>query len=102
MARDRAPSPATRKVLEVLLESGAEGLHGYAIMQATGVKSGSLYPILARLSSRGCLDAQWRSPDQLGRPPRQVYALTPAGKRYARTALAGDAKTTYPRKEVRP
>ena len=33
--------------------------HGYDIARETGVKSGTLYPILIRLADRGLLEASW-------------------------------------------
>jgi DNA-binding PadR family transcriptional regulator len=46
--------------------------------------SGSLYPILMRLSERGLLEAAWEEMPARGRPPRHLYRLTPAGLEAAR------------------
>ena len=43
-------SPQTLSVLELLLESPRSWHYGYALSQLTGLKSGTLYPILLRLS----------------------------------------------------
>jgi DNA-binding PadR family transcriptional regulator len=47
--------------------------------QHVGLKAGSLYPILIRLSDRGLLEASWESDPPIGRPPRHLYRLTGAG-----------------------
>jgi len=57
-------------------------------MKATGLKSGTLYPILMRLKDRGFLSSQWEAPQVSGRPPRQSYQLTPKGRTFAKEILA--------------
>ena len=52
-------------------------------MKLTGLKSGTLYPILMRLSDRALLETSWEEPDTLGRPRRQVYTLTKSGRAFA-------------------
>ena len=85
MTRKRAPSKSTCLVLS---ELSLQPQYGYALMKATGLKSGTLYPILMRLTDRGFLEAQWEEPQTTGRPPRQSYKLTPKGRRYAEDVLA--------------
>lgn len=61
--------------------------HGFDILHATGLPSGSVYPLLRRLEAAGLVDSQWEDvADAHGaaRPQRRYYALTPSG----RTALA--------------
>ena len=100
----RSPSPRARAVLECLSETGREWRHGYDLVRATGVKSGTLYPLLIRLEAQGYLEAQWQSPAAPGRPPRHAYRLTAQGARFARKVLAADAAPTSearPRREAR-
>tara|TARA_R110002110_G_scaffold30416_8_gene107852 strand:- start:803 stop:1111 length:309 start_codon:yes stop_codon:yes gene_type:complete len=78
MRKPRAPSKATRAALIALLEA-ADSLHGYEIMQITGVGPGTLYPMLARLEDQALLESQWQEPTVEGRPPRHLYRLTEAG-----------------------
>ena len=85
MTRNRAPSKSTCLVLSKLC-IGPQ--YGYALMKATDLKSGTLYPILMRLTDRGFLTASWEEPQSQGRPPRQSYQLTPKGRAYAEEALA--------------
>ncbi|WP_082572233.1 PadR family transcriptional regulator [Brevundimonas sp. Root1423] len=82
MIRSRSLSPATRSVLASLAEVGSNWSHGYDLCRATGIKSGTLYPLLIRLESQGHLEAQWL-PAETGRPPRHAYRLTAAGHRLA-------------------
>ncbi len=56
-----------------------EWRYGYELGLEVGLKSGSLYPILMRLSDGGFLEAMWESDPPLGRPRRHLYRLTEAG-----------------------
>ena len=78
MPRQPNTSPQTGRVLQALLEP-PEWHHGYDLSKRTGLKSGTLYPILARLKDAGHLESQWLEPSAPGRPPRQAYKLTRDG-----------------------
>jgi DNA-binding PadR family transcriptional regulator len=52
--------------------------------------SGTLYPILMRLSDRGLLESKWQ-PSPEGRPLRHLYRLTAEGARFAREEVARGA-----------
>ena len=100
----RSPSPRARTVLECLSEANREWRHGYDLVRATGVKSGTLYPLLIRLESQGYLEAQWQPPAAPGRPPRHAYRLTAEGARFARNILAAEdapASGARPGREAR-
>lgn len=62
--------------------------HGYDIMEETGLKSGTLYPLLIRLADDGLLESEWREPVPPARAPRHVYRLTRAGMALARDRIA--------------
>lgn len=79
MTRSRTPSPQTRTVLETLLAQPQAWRYGYDLSKETGLKSGTLYPLLMRLSDQGWLEAEWRAPLQPGRPPRHAYRLSAQG-----------------------
>ena len=79
MARSRAPSPQTLRVLRALAADPARWRYGYQLVAETELKAGSLYPILVRLADRGLLDAMWEESPPRGRPPRHLYRLTQAG-----------------------
>lgn len=83
MPRPRAPSPAARRLLQELA-SPWSWRHGYDLARVTGLKSGTLYPLLMRLHAEGLLEAEWRSSAEPGRPPRHVYRLSEAGLQFAR------------------
>jgi PadR family transcriptional regulator len=80
MRRTRKPSRQAIDVLGALARKGDAWSHGYDVSGETGLKSGSLYPILARLSDQGLLEARWEQEVGLGRPPRHLYRLTAAGR----------------------
>ena len=75
-------------LLSELSASGQEWRHGYDLMKATGLLSGTLYPLLMRMTEQGLVEAQWLEPAQPGRPPRHAYRLTSQGAATARSALA--------------
>ncbi len=69
----------------VLLAHGSDWTYGYDISRATGLKSGTLYPMLIRFAERGWLDHEWRHEE--GEKPRHMYRLTSVGRRAAKLAL---------------
>ncbi len=79
MPRRSNISPQTRAVLAVLATQPQAWRHGYDLSRDTGLKSGTLYPLLIRLADQGLLEAEWRAPLTPGRPARHAYRLTGAG-----------------------
>jgi DNA-binding PadR family transcriptional regulator len=77
------------KVLAVFLADPTGEQYGFGLMKATGVKSGSLYPMLTRLERRGWIESFDEGIDERteGRPRRRLYRLTGLGQREARAAL---------------
>jgi PadR family transcriptional regulator PadR len=57
--------------------------------KATGVKSGSLYPILDRLQRLGWIESKDEQIDEhlVGRPKRRLYSLTDYGRKEGVKAL---------------
>jgi PadR family transcriptional regulator PadR len=80
-------SPQTRLVLAALLEAPDSWQYGYDLSRRLRLRSGTLYPILIRLSDRGCLETRWVEPERPGRPPRHTYRLSPEGRALARRRL---------------
>lgn len=78
--------PQTLSLLELLLEAPGDWHYGYELARGSGLKSGTLYPILIRLADRGWLESQWQQ--QAGEKPRHMYRLTAHGRKAARLALA--------------
>ena len=84
--------PLSPTDFQVLLALARQPLHGYAIMKVVeessdgrlSIEIGSLYRIIARLSSAGLIEES-REPDAEPRPgrKRRVYGLTPLGRAVA-------------------
>lgn len=79
MTRKRRPSAATLKILKCLTDS-PNGLHGYALLKTSGLASGTLYPILARLADRGWLEKAWDLGGATSGQPRRIYWITALGR----------------------
>jgi PadR family transcriptional regulator, regulatory protein PadR len=81
-------SVQTLAVLAELCATPSQWLHGYGIARDTGLKSGTLYPVLIRLADRGLVEARWEDEQPAGRPRRHLYRLTAEGLAAAEAALA--------------
>jgi DNA-binding PadR family transcriptional regulator len=79
-------SRQTLTLLEVFLEHPARWRHGYSISKETKLHSGTLYPILMRLTKLEWLETRWEEPTGVGRP-RHLYRLTSEGREWARQEL---------------
>ena len=76
----------------LVLHALAAGVgHGFDILDATGLPSGTVYPILRRLEGEGLVSAAWEdvaiARDEQ-RPPRRYYELTRAGGEVLKAARA--------------
>jgi PadR family transcriptional regulator, regulatory protein PadR len=101
----RAPnrSRQARALLAALLDRSQTWRHGYDLTKETDLKSGTLYPLLMRLSEQGLLESRWESPDRPGLPPRHAYRLTASGVALAQeqgqseaSAVMGDYSGAVP------
>lgn len=57
--------------------------YGFDVLDATGLESGTVYPILSRLEEDGFVRSTWEAESTAhadGRPARRYYAITKAGK----------------------
>jgi DNA-binding PadR family transcriptional regulator len=97
MERSRRPSAQTTTVLQTLVARQAKWRHGYDLCQETGLKAGTMYPILMRLADRGLLETAWESDPPAGRPPRHLYRLTGEGAKLAHEL----ARAARPARRVR-
>jgi DNA-binding PadR family transcriptional regulator len=73
----------TALVLQALLDGHH---HGFDIMAATGLPSGTVYPILRRLDADGSVRSRWEKEGvarREQRPPRRYYELTGGGRTIA-------------------
>jgi DNA-binding PadR family transcriptional regulator len=76
----------------LVLQALSRGFHyGFDIMDATGLPSGTVYPILRRLDREGLLASSWEDVAEAQkeqRPPRRYYAITGDGERMLADAVA--------------
>jgi PadR family transcriptional regulator, regulatory protein PadR len=70
----RATAP-TARILDLLMSEPAEWKHGYAIMKAAGLGSGTLYPSLERLRRDGLITSR------TGEDNRTEYQITGLGEK---------------------
>jgi DNA-binding PadR family transcriptional regulator len=77
-------------VLKVFLEDPSQPRYGFDLMKRTGMASGSLYPMLAKLEGAGWLTRGKEDidPHAAGRPARLHYTITGAAASAARVQLA--------------
>jgi PadR family transcriptional regulator PadR len=80
-------SPQTLRVLERFIERPTAWRYGYELSRETGLKSGTLYPILMRLAKYSLLETKWVTTED-GVPPRHTYRLTPNGVELVRATFA--------------
>jgi DNA-binding PadR family transcriptional regulator len=65
--------------------------HGFDIIEATGLPSGTVYPALGRLERDGFVRSSWEDPAAARRekrPPRRYYRVTAHGTRVLEGELA--------------
>jgi PadR family transcriptional regulator PadR len=93
MTRRRRPSPQTARVLRALARDPSRWRYGYELGVELELPSGSLYPILVRLSDRELLEASWEVEPPAGRPRRHLYRLTASGLAYAAEHVPAHATT---------
>jgi PadR family transcriptional regulator, regulatory protein PadR len=91
MGNEPRLSHQTVKVLAAFMSRPRGELSGAEIAKQTGLRSGTLYPILVRLEEAGWLDSRWEGEDPtvLGRPRRRYYRVTALGVKTV-TAIARD------------
>jgi DNA-binding PadR family transcriptional regulator len=88
MVRRRKPSPQTVSLFLAMLSRPAEWRYGYDLTREVGIRSGTLYPLLMRLTDEGLLEAEWQAAARPGLPARHAYRLTPTGIAFAHGCLA--------------
>ena len=82
-------SSSVMSVLEVFLEDPQAVRYGLELGACTGLASGTIHPVLARLEGAGWVESEWEEidPSSVGRPRRRFYRLTVAGVEQASAAL---------------
>lgn len=82
---------ATARVLQALDEGIS---HGFDIAEATGLRGGTVYPILRRLEEDGLVASSWEAASigrREGRPSRKYYRLLKAARR-----VVDEARERFP------
>jgi PadR family transcriptional regulator, regulatory protein PadR len=93
VTRVRKTSVPTLALLLAMLERPRAWQYGYELAQLTGLKSGTLYPILMRLCDRKLFESKWQPSPSPGRPPRHMYRLTASGAVFAKEQMADSRKS---------
>jgi PadR family transcriptional regulator PadR len=73
------------QVLQLFVSREFEELTGSQLIEATGLTSGTIYPLLGRFEHAGWLKSRWEmeDPGQARRPRRRCYCITALGVRQA-------------------
>jgi PadR family transcriptional regulator PadR len=70
---------ASQLVLSTMLADPGRAMYGLELIETTGLRGGTLYPLVARLERAGLLESAWEPPAAEGRPRRRYYRLTRDG-----------------------
>ena len=94
----------TLAVLATLLSDPEADWYGLELSKESGLKPGTIYPILARLLEAEWVERRWESIDPVveGRPRRRFYRLTGQGAPAARQALDQHLASLHPRRPATP
>jgi DNA-binding PadR family transcriptional regulator len=83
--------PLRPSLVAVLQALTAGARHGFDVINATGLPSGTVYPALARLEHEGLVESRWEDhkvAQKEKRPPRRYYDVTSAGDETLADAVA--------------
>jgi PadR family transcriptional regulator PadR len=82
-------SVQTQAVLAAMLSDPTAEHYGLELARQAGLKSGTVYPILARLERAGWIESAWEDVDPavVGRRARRYYRLTGDGALAAHDAI---------------
>lgn len=82
-------SYAGLRILRLFMGDPSAEVTGAQIMKASGLPSGTVYPLLLRFERVGFLQSHWESgdPSQLGHPRRRYYRISRDGLVIAQKAL---------------
>src|SRR5438128_2609952 len=79
----------TIEVLGAMLDDTYREWYGLELSNASGLKTGTIYPALVRLEQAGWVSSYWEDvdPSVVGRPRRRLYRLTGEGADAARSVV---------------
>lgn len=88
--KDLDLTPRMAQVIKVFLEEPLAERYGFELMKVTGMQSGTLYPLLAKLEKAGWLTVGKENidPRAEGRPARRFYKISGDAVPVARQQLA--------------
>jgi PadR family transcriptional regulator, regulatory protein PadR len=83
-------TPKMAKVLKVFLEDPSKSRYGFELMRRTGLSSGTVYLMLARMEEAGLLTSGKEDidPRSEGRPARRCYTISGAAAAAVHVQLA--------------
>jgi DNA-binding IclR family transcriptional regulator len=80
---------ATEEILAALVGHASRDRHAADICAQTGLRTGTVYPVLARLEALQWVESGWEQRlHEQGWPRRRYYRLSPYGLAMARGTLA--------------
>jgi PadR family transcriptional regulator, regulatory protein PadR len=88
-------TPQHESLLAALLACPTEWRYGYELSRGTGLKSGTLYPMLIRLADQGALETRWAEAEP-GKPPRHLYRIRASKLAAIRAWMAAARHETRP------
>ncbi len=91
-------SYAALRILRLFLNDPSAEITGAETVRASGLASGTVYPLLMRFERIGLLESHWEAgnPSELGHPRRRYYRMTTQGLAVSQQAFQklGQAKGT--------
>lgn len=81
-----------------MLDEPARPRYGLELSKSAGLKTGTIYPALARMERSGWVESCWEAgrAQDLGRPRRRLYRLTGAGEIALRQAIDDQMRAIQP------
>jgi len=90
--RPRRVTQPTLEVLSALLRSKSK-IWGLELVRQTGLKTGTVYPILARLETFGWIQSSWEVDQNHKGPRRRLWELTQEGEGRATELVASNIQS---------
>lgn len=79
-------------LLDLVAKAGAEGITGLALCRVSGLRAGSIYPLLNALEEADLVRGRWVDAVAVEYPRHRVYWATPAGEAEARRRVTPTTK----------
>jgi DNA-binding PadR family transcriptional regulator len=94
----------TQLVLMTFLQEPDRERYGLELSRVSGLPTGTIHPILARLEQVGWVRSRWEdiAPQQEGRPRRRYYRLDPNSVAAVHAALARATASGAAARQLRP